>query len=147
MQSIWISTCVAMIVSLSSLHANHPYCMALLSSMTCACHYSIIPSQCPLLLLPAITHWLDDVPQCQIQSWALLQKQIHSEMTLQLAVIIMPGMAAIWVHMAMLVWSTICYQCKQAVALIRIMLVSQTRPRGSEFLHPALKSMFISSRL
>lgn len=35
-------------------------------------------------------------------------------------VVIMSGMTTIWVHMAVLVWSTICYQRKQAVVLIWI---------------------------
>lgn len=33
-------------------------------------------------------------------------------------VVITSGMKTIWVHMALLVWSTICYQRKQAVVLI-----------------------------
>lgn len=52
-------------------------------------------------------------------------------------VVIMSGMTTIWVHMAVLVWSTICYQCKQAVVLIWIILVPQTRPYVAEFHHTA----------
>lgn len=52
-------------------------------------------------------------------------------------VVIMSGMTTIWVHMAVLVWSTICYQRKQAVVLIWIILVSQTGPYVAEFHHAA----------
>lgn len=55
-------------------------------------------------------------------------------------VVIMSAMTTIWVHMAVLVWSTICYQYKQAVVLIWIILVSQTRPYVAEFHHAALKA-------
>lgn len=55
-------------------------------------------------------------------------------------VVIMSEMTTIWVHMAVLVWSTICYQCKQAVVLIWIILVSQTRPYVAEFHCAALKA-------
>lgn len=74
----------------SSVHAKHPYCMALLLSVTHACHCSVALislSQSSLLLLPAITDWLDSVTHSQIQSQSLLQKQIHSEMTLNLVVL------------------------------------------------------------
>lgn len=60
-------------------------------------------------------------------------------------VVIMSGMTTIWVHMAVLVWSTICYQCKQAVVLIWIILVSQTGPYVAEFLHTTPKELAFSS--
>lgn len=52
-------------------------------------------------------------------------------------VVIMSGMTTIWVHMAVLVWSTICYQRKQAVVLVWILLVPQNSPYVPEFHHSA----------
>lgn len=73
-----------------SAHAKHPHCIVVLPSVTHGFHCSIALislSQSSLLSLPAITDWLDYVTESQIQSPSLLQKQIHSEMTLNLVVL------------------------------------------------------------
>ena len=75
-----------------------------------------------------------------------LHKQIHSEMTLNLVVLSLclewGPYGCIWVHVAELVWSTICYQFKQAVILIWIIVASKIRPFVAEF-HQCFKGFLI----
>lgn len=110
----------------SEAHAEHPYGTVLLPSVTQACHCSVALislRQSRLPLLPAVTDWPDCVTQSQILSSSLLRKQTHLEMTLNL--VVLSALTTIWVHMAPLVCSAICYQCRQAVVLIWIILVSR----------------------
>ncbi len=88
MQSILMSACVVYLPN--SDRAKHSYCKALLPSVAHTCHCSVAlisRSQSSLLLLPAITDWLDCVTLSQIQSLSPVQKQIHSETTLNLVVL------------------------------------------------------------
>lgn len=135
MQSILMSACVVYLPSrgASLLHG------AVLPAAAHACHCSVAlisPSQSSLLSAAShhrLARLCDTEPNSELVSPSEANT-LRNDPKFG-CVVIMSGMTTIWVHMAVLVWSAICYRCKQAVLLIWIILVSQSRPCVAEFHH------------